>query len=161
GCVIAIIGVFAVLINVLRRFFQRNTGRLVFALWCIAILGAYFAFLLTAPVKERDPKTNVMTLKMREDGKGVLRENQYPMGIDLAGGTELIYILNYDQIDRNIASTQIQIDDTRKKADEAKGQDSNSKASKDLDEKVRRLMDQLDGLKKSKETASDKAAEVI
>ena len=172
-CLGAIVGVFALLLNTLRRFFQRNTGRLVFALWVISMLGAYFVFLLDAPVKERDEKTNTMTTKMRKDDKGnlvVVRDNQYPMGIDLAGGTELIYILKYDQIDRNIESTLKRIEDTKRKADEArtaeaaaKRQDPNSKlnTATTLDEKVRQLQDQLESLRKSKETAPDKAAEVL
>ncbi len=161
GYFVAVFVVFALLIKYLRRFFQRDTGRLVFALWVISMLGAYFVFLINAPVKEKNPATNVMEVKMREDGKGVLRENQYPMGIDLAGGTELIYILNYDQIDRNIESTQAQISDTQRKLDEANRRDSNSKEAKDLAERVRRLGDQLVGLQKSMEDAPDKAAGVV
>ncbi len=56
---VAIFGVFAIFLKVWKRFFQRNTGRLVFALWVIAMLGAYFGFLLNAPKKEKDLKTGV------------------------------------------------------------------------------------------------------
>ncbi|MEI6236942.1 MAG: hypothetical protein WCT04_28115, partial [Planctomycetota bacterium] len=102
ACLGGVVVTFILLLKVLQRFFQRNTGRLVFALWVIAMLGAYFGFLVNAPVKERDAKNN-MTLKTRQvenaDKSFTVvyeRENQYPMGIDLAGGTELIYILKYD-----------------------------------------------------------------
>ena len=89
-CFAGIFVVFALLIKFLKRFFQRSTGKLVFALFVIAILGAYFVFLTNAPVKERDDKTGAMSIKMRKDASGnttVVRDNQYPMGIDLAGGT--------------------------------------------------------------------------
>ncbi len=99
-----------------------------------------------------------MEVKMRENGTGVSRGNQYPMGIDLAGGTELIYILNYDQIDRNIENAQDKIVKTRDKLDEAKRQHSDLKP---IEDQLRRDQDQLDGLKKSKEEASDKAAGVV
>ncbi|MEO8840390.1 MAG: tryptophan 2,3-dioxygenase family protein, partial [Kofleriaceae bacterium] len=141
---------------------------LVFALWVISMMGAYFAFLINAPVKERDEKTNTMSIKMvaqnPSDPKSPMvpkRDNQYPMGIDLAGGTELIYILKYDQIDENIRSTQKRIDDA--KAEASKARESSSEESKKLatklDDSVRQLQDNLEGLKKSKDSAPDKAAE--
>ena len=140
----ALFGAFAIFINVLKRMFQRYTGRLVFALFVIAVLGAYFAYLVAVPVQ----KTNVVM----ENGKSVtetytVHENHYPMGNDLAGGTELIYVLNYDQTDRNIAQTKAMIAAER-------NIDPNS-------EKVRNLQDQLRSQEDSKKSAPDKAAEVV
>jgi len=155
ACLGGVVVTFIMLLKVLQRFFQRNTGRLVFALWVIAMLGAYFGFLVNAPVKERDAKNN-MVLKTRQvenaDKSFTVvyeRENQYPMGIDLAGGTELIYILKYDQLDENIRFTQKRIEELR---------GSNAEESK---KKLLQLQDSIDSLKRAKETAPDKAAEVL
>src|SRR5579862_1315759 len=148
ACFALIFLVFAGFVRAFRKFFQRNTGRMVFALWMVSILGAYFAYLIHVPVEKPDGK----------GGKFVEYENKYPMGNDLAGGTELIYILNYDQIDRNIAATQALITDRQAKLDEAKRQGS---STAELEKALSDARNQLEGLKKGKETAPDKAAEVV
>ena len=112
-----LIGMFALLISQLRSFFGKFNGRLMFALWLIAILGSYFAFLF--------------------------KEGKYPMGIDLAGGTELIYALDYTQTDRNIDSLE-------KKKEAAPNEEERQKTQI-----------QIDTLNTSKKTAPDKAAEVM
>src|ERR1041384_7594490 len=54
--------VFILAIRSLRNFFGKFSGKINFALMLIAVLGSFFVYLF--------------------------RENKYPMGIDLAGGTE-------------------------------------------------------------------------
>ncbi len=101
---------------------------------------------------------------MRPDDKGdlvVKRENQYPMGIDLAGGTELIYVLNYDQTLRDMASTQATIAEVKKSISEKSSQDPNFTGKKELEDKIHKLNDALDAQKRSIESAPDKAAEVL
>src|SRR5438067_1528034 len=65
-----------VMVSSLKSFFGKYSGRLMFAMWLIGMLAAYFVFLF-------------------QNGK-------YPMGIDLAGGAELIYRLDYTQTKLNI-----------------------------------------------------------
>ncbi len=113
--------IFAILIRASRGFFNRFAGRINFALFLIAVLGAYFAFLF--------------------------QEGKYPMGIDLAGGTELIYRLDYTRAKENIARTN-----ERLTAERAK--DSESKETKNLSSQIANLEQ---GIK----TAPEKAAEVV
>lgn len=105
----------------LKKFFGKFSGRLMFAFWLIAILGAYFVFLF--------------------------QKDMYPMGIDLAGGTELIYRLDYTQADINIQKTQ-------EAAKAAKAKDADSKEARQLQEQVL-MMD------RNKGEAPEKAAEVV
>jgi hypothetical protein len=46
---VAIVAAFVALMRGLRGFFGKYSGRLVFGLWLIATLGAYFGFLAHAP----------------------------------------------------------------------------------------------------------------
>lgn len=142
---VAIFGVFAFFVSSLKRFFQRHTGRLVFALWVIAILGAYFAHLISVPEVKKDQ--NGVAYKDKDGNPIIERRNEYPMGNDLAGGTELIYVLNYDQIDNNIRTT-------KELADKARKEDPNGKKARELDS-------QVEALERAKATAPDKAAEVV
>jgi len=121
ACFLAIVGLFITYLSVLRGFFGKSNGRLVFGFWLISMLGAYFFFLF--------------------------HNNKYPMGIDLAGGTELIYRLDYSQTDRNIEAVEKQLK-------EAKAKDPNSDQTRELN----RQKETLDSAKKS---APDKAAEVV
>ncbi|MCZ7646010.1 MAG: protein translocase subunit SecD [Planctomycetota bacterium] len=75
----------------------------------------------------------------------------YPMGIDLAGGTELIYQLDRSEIDRRIVENQ-------KKLDEAKAKQDTGEASAD---EIRRLEDTITALTQSKDSAPEKAADVV
>ena len=113
--------ILAILIRSSRGFFNRFAGRINFALFLIAVLGAYFVFLF--------------------------QEGKYPMGIDLAGGTELIYRLDYARADENIARTNEALV-------KAKAEDPDSKETKNL-------IAQIQNLEQSKKTAPDKAAEVV
>ena len=121
GFFVGIVGLFIVLLSALKTFFGKFTGRIIFSLWLTAILGAYFFYLF--------------------------HNNKYPMGIDLAGGTELIYRLDYSQTERNIAAEE-------KALNAARAKDPTSKESRDH-------AAQVDGLKASIKTAPDKAAEVV
>jgi len=121
GFFVGLIALFVVLLRVLRNFFTKHTGRLLFGFGLIAVLGAYFFYLFA--------------------------NNKYPMGIDLAGGTELIYRLDYSQTDRNIETV------IRQKI-KAQALDPNSKETRDL-------MNQEQTLEQAKKTAPDKAAEVV
>src|SRR5436305_12977536 len=117
-----LLGFFAllfVMISSLRTFFGKYSGRLMFAMWLIGVLAAYFVFLF-------------------QNGK-------YPMGIDLAGGAELIYRLDYTQTNLNIEKVEA----TLKK----------EMAKDPASAEVRKLRQQLDTLIQSKNTAPDKATE--
>ncbi|MFH0938103.1 MAG: protein translocase subunit SecD [Planctomycetota bacterium] len=119
-----LVGVFtllAIMCSLLKSFFTKYNGRLVFAFWLIAILGAYFVFLF--------------------------QQNKYPMGIDLAGGTELIYSLDYSAIEKNIERLNAAYQEAKKK-------DPNT-------EDTRKFQDQLYTMEQSKKTAPDKAAEIV
>lgn len=118
---LGLIGVFFVMISMLRSFFGKYSGKLMFAMWIIGILGAYFVFLF--------------------------QNDKYPMGIDLAGGTELIYRLDYTQ-------TKINIEKVTQSLNEAMAKDPNSP-------EVRKLREQQQTLEQSMKTAPDKAAEVV
>jgi len=116
-----LIGALFILMRALRNFFGKYNGRINFALWLSALLGAYFVFLF-------------------QTGK-------YPMGIDLAGGTELIYVLDYSDSKRNIESLEKEIKDLQ----------ARDPQSKDVREKESQLFGLQDGMK----NASDLAAEVV
>ena len=121
GFVIGLIAILLIMIRTTRGFFNKFSGRLNFAVFLIASLGAYFIFLF-------------------QTGK-------YPMGIDLAGGTELTYRLDYTRALENIKNTEL-----ARAAAEAK--DADSKETQDLKRQVAAATD-------AKNTASDKAAEVV
>jgi len=121
GFFVGLIVLFIFLLRALRSFFTKCVGRLMFGFGLIAVLGAYFFYLFA--------------------------NNKYPMGIDLAGGTELIYRLDYSQTDRNMAAVQQQLS-------LEKAKDPNSKRYRDL-------VNQHSTLDTAKKTAPDKAAEVV
>jgi SecD/SecF fusion protein len=116
-----LIAVFFLAIRSLRNFFGKFSAKINFALMLIAVLGSFFVYLF--------------------------HENKYPMGIDLAGGTELIYRLDYTRTDENIAVAQ---------------QAAQSAKQKDPDgQEYKQLNAQVQNLEQSKKTAPDKAAEVV
>ncbi|HYG74896.1 MAG TPA: protein translocase subunit SecD [Planctomycetota bacterium] len=117
----ALVASLFILSSSLKNFFGKFSGRMMFAFWIIGLLGAYFVFLF-------------------QNGK-------YPMGIDLAGGSELIYRLDYTQANINIEKTQESLN-------AAKAKDPESKETRQLQEQVM-MMEQ------NKNTAPDKAAEVV
>ncbi|MCY3023063.1 MAG: protein translocase subunit SecD [Planctomycetota bacterium] len=122
GAMVVLLIILALLMLAWKRsFFGKCNGRIMFSLWLISILGAYFVFLF--------------------------EQDKYPMGIDLAGGTELIYRLDYSQTQRNI------VDATRRLQAE-RTKDPNSKETRDL-------MNQVSTLEASIKAAPDKAAEVV
>src|SRR4051812_41806301 len=75
-CFAGIFVAFGLMVRSLRAFFGKYNGRLLFGVALVAVLGSYFGYLA--------------------------KTGRYPMGIDLAGGTELVYVLNYEQSERNI-----------------------------------------------------------
>jgi SecD/SecF fusion protein len=112
---------FGLLLSRLRTFFGKYTGRLVFGLWLVAVLGSFFVYLF--------------------------QQDKYPMGIDLAGGTELVYNLDYSATDKNLERISEALG-------QAKSKDSNSKQTHELQR-------QMTDLEMSKKTAPEKAAEVV
>jgi len=110
-----------VMVSALRNFFGKYSGKLMFAMWLIGILASYFVFLF--------------------------QNSKYPMGIDLAGGTELIYRLDYTQ-------TRINIEKTTDMLNQAIAKDPNSA-------EVRRFREAQQTMEQSMKTAPDKAAEVV
>src|SRR4051794_38714200 len=66
--VVGLFFILGIMIRSARPFFNKFSAKINFAIFMIAILGSYFVYLF-------------------QTGK-------YPMGIDLAGGTELIYRLD-------------------------------------------------------------------
>ena len=106
----------------LKGFFNKHTGRIVFAFWLLGILGSYFVYLF--------------------------QTDKYPMGIDLAGGTELVYQLDFAQADRNIENAEKALAAVKAdpKSDERKIEDA------------QRL---VEGLRAAKKDAPERAAEVV
>ena len=121
GFFVGLVGVLMILKSALKSFFGKYSGRILFVLWLVSILGTYFIFLF--------------------------QKDKYPMGIDLAGGTELIYVLDYSQTDRNIEKTSQAL-----AAAKAKDPGSNE---------ALKLQRDLDDLQVSRKSTPDKAAEVV
>ncbi|HYF50764.1 MAG TPA: protein translocase subunit SecD [Planctomycetota bacterium] len=121
GMFAAVIASLFVLNAALKGFFNKYSGRILFALWLIALLGSYFVFLF--------------------------QEGKYPMGIDLAGGTELVYQLDFAQAERNI--------------ERAKKVVAELKASGAEENKIREARDRVDALETAKQEAPENAAEVV
>jgi SecD/SecF fusion protein len=116
GFLVALFGSMGVLISSLRGFFGKFSGKLVFAMWLIAVLGSYFGYLF--------------------------HTGKYPMGIDLAGGTELTYRLDFTATKEKVAAL------TAKK-----------NAASEADAK--KLENEIQSLEGSMRDAPDKAAEVL
>ena len=85
GCFVLIIIAFVVLMKALQGLFEAYTGRMVLVVGLVGILGGYFYYMTD---------------------KGI-----YPLGIDLAGGTELIYRLDYADLDRRIKEASDRLQD--------------------------------------------------
>ncbi|HEY3319684.1 MAG TPA: protein translocase subunit SecD [Planctomycetota bacterium] len=139
--IVGMVAVFVVMMNTLRKFFGKYTGRLMFAMGLIGILGSYFTYLF-------------------QPWPGGV--NKYPMGIDLAGGTELIYRLDYSQT-KSVMDAEAQtlkkwkdkqepIPDTLKKRGDRVMTD---------EEIIREKQNQIESMQQSINTAPDKAAEVV
>lgn len=121
AALVGLVVVFILSIRSLRGFFGKFSAKINVALVLIAILGSYFMYLF--------------------------HENKYPMGIDLAGGTELIYRLDYTRTDENIEI--------------AKQAAANAKAKDPDSQEFKQLNLQVQNLEASKKSAPDKAAEVV
>jgi hypothetical protein len=120
-CLLGLVVIGPLLSFPLRPLLRKHNGRLLFIFGLTGLLGGYFWFLA---------------------GNGI-----YPMGIDLAGGTELIYRLDFTDVDRRI--------------DEATRQLNELTAKGAKEDEVRKVRSQLESLKQSKDTAPEKATEVV
>jgi SecD/SecF fusion protein len=109
-----------------RPLFLKYNGKLVFSIALTGLLGGWFAHLAYA--------------------------GSFPMGIDLAGGTELIYRLEFKTVDRRIADAEKLLKE--KQAEKEAG-------TKVPDSDIRRLQLDLDALMDSRRTAPEKAADVV
>jgi SecD/SecF fusion protein len=121
ACFGGLIAALFLLIRSLKNFFGKYNGRINFAIWLVVLLATYFVFLF-------------------QTGK-------YPMGIDLAGGTELIYVLDFS--------------DTKKNADLLSNELEELKAKDPQSKDIREKQNQLAGMQDGIRNASDLAAEVV
>lgn len=130
-----------------RPLFLKYNGKLVFSIALTGLLGGWFAHLALS--------------------------GSFPMGIDLAGGTELIYKLDFKGVDRRIAEAQQLLDDKKatlktKKAELETKKNSGSaeveqlaKAVSTLETETRDLTLDVQALSNSRDGAHEKAAEVV
>jgi len=121
GFFVGLIAMLFVMVSALKNFFQKFTSRIIFAMWLIALLGSYAFYLF--------------------------ERSAYPMGIDLAGGSELVYVLDYTAANRNI-------DSAYRVLQEEQGKDPNS-------QKTIEARSLYETLVSAKDSAADKAAEVV
>ena len=124
--VLGVFGVVYVLSFPCHRLFLKHNRRMMFITAVTGTLSGYFFFLAV--------------------------NNIYPMGIDLAGGTELIYRLDFSSVDRRIDTAQRLLNE----AQAQQAADGNV-----APEKIRRLRADWQALEDSKRTAPDKATEVV
>ena len=64
-------------------------------------------------------------------------------------------VLKYGQIEQNITATLAQIENRKRELAAKRNQDPNSKETAKLEDDIRKLQDQLEGLKKSRDAAPD------
>ncbi|MBI3828349.1 MAG: protein translocase subunit SecD [Planctomycetes bacterium] len=131
ACLIFIVVAWFLLLKMLRGLFGEFTGKMVLTFGLMGILGGYF-WLLAG-------------------------NNIYPMGIDLAGGTELVYRLEYRDVQRRI-------DDAQKRLSylEANKDKTDDQTKKVIDEDMlNRQRSNLRALRDSMATAPEKATEVV
>ncbi|MCW8129771.1 MAG: protein translocase subunit SecD [Planctomycetota bacterium] len=119
------------LLRAYRGLFGDLTGRMVFIMGLCGTMGGYFWFMA---------------------GNGI-----YPMGIDLAGGTELIYRLEYADLDRRIALAQKRLAYLKEHQEQTDEQTKKPITAKTIE--TQQLL--LQELEKSKDTAPDRATEVV
>ncbi|GMV79359.1 MAG: hypothetical protein AMXMBFR7_05430 [Planctomycetota bacterium] len=124
-CALGLIAMIFILHRAFRPLFQKQAWRMALVMIMTGGLGGYFWFL---------------------SSNGI-----YPMGIDLAGGTELIYRLDTSETDRRIAKEQERVASLRGKVEtgEAKADD------------LRHTEDLITALTQSKDTAPEKAADIV
>jgi len=131
GCLVLILVAFVMLLKALHGLFEAYTGRLVLVVGLMGILGGYFYYMTD---------------------KGI-----YPLGIDLAGGTELIYRLDYVDIDRRIQEAG-----ERLQTLEAHKDRTDPITSRTVDQDMlNQQREYHNTLLSSKMTASEKATEVV
>ncbi len=131
GCFLAII-VFAYLsFRVYKPIFQTYSSKMALTCLLVGLLGGYFAYLAI--------------------------NNIYPMGIDLAGGTELIYRLDYESSARRIKEAQDRLESLTVKM--GKGEKDNDKPI--TDDIIRDLRKTIADMEESRRTAPEKATDVV
>jgi SecD/SecF fusion protein len=106
-----------------RGLFQKHNRRMWFIIALSGLLGGYFSYLAG--------------------------NNIYPMGIDLAGGTELIYRLDFTDVDRRLDEANQRLAELTEGTGEQK------------EEEIRKLRSMVEALRLSRDTAPEKAAEVV
>ncbi|MCK6472675.1 MAG: protein translocase subunit SecD [Planctomycetes bacterium] len=132
-CLLGLVLLWPVLSRLFRPLFEDYTKRMVFVMLLGGLLGGYFGYL------------------------GV--NNIYPMGIDLAGGTELVYRLDYKELERRMESTQERLGDLTEARDsgQKKTKDGTTVKQDGIDELTR----SLETLRLSKEQAPERAVEIV
>lgn len=139
------------LLRVSRGFFDDYANRGVFVMFLTGIFGGYFAFLVG--------------------------HNAYPMGIDLAGGTELIYRLNFSEQNekivaaredlakwknaRNDPALMKQLTAEWRRTHEGKGEPTQTDLEAALQKKIKEARQRKENSETAKDTAPEKAAEII
>lgn len=130
-CVLGIILAGPLLSRAYRGLFADYTGKMVFIMGLCGVMGGYFWFMVG--------------------------NNIYPMGIDLAGGTELIYRLEYRDLERRISDAQKRLNYLQGHSGETDDQ-----TKKPIDKQmVDRQTLMLHDLEESKTSAPDRATEVV
>jgi len=129
---LALIPAGIICLYVVRPVFQKQAARMLFINGLLGLCGGYFWHLQT--------------------------NNIYPLGIDLAGGTELIYSLDYREIDRRIEAQNARIDELKDR--QAKKQRDND-GTDITEEKISAAVRVLQSLKDSKQNAPTKATDIV
>lgn len=137
-CLAGVIVVVPVLARLYRGLFQQYARRFVFISMLTGLLGAYFAFLTI--------------------------NGAYPMGIDLAGGTELIYRLDFSDQDQKISDAKKELRGWLDRDPELLKNlrpEEGSNQEEAVEKKIRELEALVFGLEEGKRTDTGQATETI